>query len=108
MAPMDETSFERAAEKTLQQLMGALEEVLGDEAEIDFQGGILTVELEAGGTYLLNMHRPNRQIWLSSPKSGAWHFDADPDRLGQWIATKGGERLHDLLGREIGHELAVD
>ena len=106
MPPMDETSFERAAEKTLQQLMAALEEALGDEAEIDLEGGILTVELEAGGIYLLNLHRPNRQIWLSSPKSGAWHFDADPAAPGHWVATRGGERLHDLLARELGHDLA--
>jgi frataxin len=108
MPPMDEASFERAAERTLQQLMTALEEVLGDGAEVDLEGGILTVALETGGTYLLNMHRPNRQIWLSSPKSGAWHFDADPNAPGQWIATKGGERLHDLLAREFGQELALD
>jgi frataxin len=54
------------------------------------------------------MHRPNRQIWLSSPKSGAWHFDADPAVPGQWVATKGGERLHDLLARELGQDLAID
>ncbi|WP_151119346.1 iron donor protein CyaY [Hypericibacter adhaerens] len=108
MPPMDETSFERAAEKTLQQLMTALEEALGDEAEVDLQGGILTVELETGGTYLFNMHRPNRQIWLSSPRSGAWHFDADPRAPGQWVATKGGERLQDLLARELNTTLAFD
>ena len=108
MPPMDEAAFERAAEHTLQQLMLALEDALGNEAEVDLQGGILTVVLEAGGTYLLNMHRPNRQIWLSSPKSGAWHFDADPAVPGQWVATKGGERLHDLLARELGQDLAID
>ena len=108
MPSMDETNFERVAEQTLQRLMAALEEALGDEAEVDLQGGILTVEIESGGTYLLNMHRPNRQIWLSSPKSGAWHFDIDPNAPGEWIATKGGERLRDLLERELGHELALD
>ena len=108
MPPMDETSFQRAAEKTFQHLMTALEDGLGDEAEVDLEGGILTVVIEGGGTYLLNMHRPNRQIWLSSPKSGAWHFDPDPSAPGHWIATKGGERLHDLLSRELGQDLALD
>jgi len=108
MAAMDEADFERAAERTLQHLMTALEEALGDEAEVDLEGGILTIALDAGGTYLLNMHRPNRQIWLSSPKSGAWHFNVDPAAPGQWVATKGGPRLHDLLARELGQELPLD
>lgn len=102
---MDETSFERLAERTLARLMAAVEDALGDQAEVDLQGGILTIVLEAGGTYLINMHRPNRQIWLSSPKSGAWHFDLAPD--GDWVATKGGERLAGLLARELGRPLAL-
>ncbi|MFZ5792277.1 MAG: iron donor protein CyaY [Pseudomonadota bacterium] len=103
---MDESSFERLAERTLTRLMAAAEDALGDEAEVDLEGGILTIAFDAGGTYLLNMHRPNRQIWLSSPKSGAWHFDPGPD--GSWVATKGGERLLDLLAREWGRPLTLD
>jgi len=96
---MDQSSFERAAEATLRALMARIEEAR-DDAEAELAGGILTVELEDGGTYVINLHRPNRQIWLSSPKSGAWHFA--PDEGGDWVSTRGTERLVPLLEAELG------
>ena len=62
--------------------------------------GILTIETGSGGKYLLNRHAPNRQIWLSSPVSGAWHF-AWSEESEAWISTRGSERLEELLGREL-------
>ena len=103
---MDESSFVQQAERSLMQLMTAVEDALGDEAEVDLVGGVLTIAIEGTGTFLLNLHRPNRQIWLSSPRSGAWHFDWHPD--GHWVATKGGERLDHLLSREFGHSVSLD
>lgn len=95
---MDESSFERAAELELRTLMARIE-AARDDADVELAGGILTVELEDGGTYVINLHRPNRQIWLSSPASGAWHFARD--EAGQWISTRGKERLLDLIETEL-------
>lgn len=95
---MDESSFEREAEAVLRSLMTRIEEAR-DDAEVELAGGILTVELEDGGTYVVNLHRPNRQIWLSSPASGAWHFARNG--AGEWVSTRGSEKLLALLEAEL-------
>ena len=76
-----------------------IEDSLGDELDVDLQGGILTIELATGGQYVINKHAPNRQIWLSSPVSGASHFGHEPGR--GWISTRGGAVLHELLAQEL-------
>lgn len=100
---LDEPTFERLANETLKYLLGRIEEALGDHLDIDLEGGILTIRLEAGGIYVINRQGPTRQIWLASPASGAWHFDfrEGPGRAARWIATRGGETLAALLGREL-------
>jgi frataxin len=101
---MDDSQFEARADAALARLQEAIESAAGDAVDAELIGGILTVELEEGGVYLINKHLPNRQIWLSSPVSGAWHFAWDEDG-GAWRATKGGERLEDLLGRDLTESL---
>jgi frataxin len=56
------------------------------------------------GSYLVNKHRPNREIWLSSPKSGAWHFSRDPEA--GWISTRVVENERPNLHRLLAEELA--
>lgn len=99
---MDDSTFEKLADATLKGLMEAIEAALADEIEdIDLQGSVLTIELAAGGTYVVNKHVANKEIWLSSPKSGAAHFAFDP-ASGQWQSTRGGAELHARLGAELG------
>lgn len=97
---LDEIAFERLAVATLNRLATALEDGLADHVEVEFQGGILTVELEDGGQYVINKHGPNRQIWLSSPKSGAWHFAWDESGLA-WVSTRAPATLDGLLSQEL-------
>jgi frataxin len=105
---MDERDFDRQADQVIQRLMEALEDQVPD-AEVDLESGILTVVLPEIGSYLINKHRPNREIWLSSPKSGAWHFSHDPEA--GWISTRivEGERpnLHRLLADEMADAAGV-
>ena len=101
---MDASQFESRADATLARLEQALEAAGGEGLDIELVGGILTLELEDGGTYQINKHSPNREIWLSSPVSGAWHF-AWNESEGGWRSTRGAERLEDLLGRELSEAL---
>jgi frataxin len=71
---MDQPAFERLAATLLEQLFDRLDATLGDDLDVDYEAGILTLKFPDGRTYLLNKHAPNREIWLSSPISGAWHF----------------------------------
>ncbi len=60
---------------------------------------------------MINKHTPNRQIWLSSPVSGAAHFVHDPD-AGVWRSTRADVQLHRLLASELaaatGHRIELD
>jgi frataxin len=100
---MDESSFERIGEATLRELMARIE-AAREDCDVELVGGILTVDLEDEGTYIINLHRPNRQIWLASPVSGAWHFARDA--AGHWVSTRGPERLDQLLHAELGIPVA--
>lgn len=111
---LDEPTFERLANETLKYLLGAIEEALGDHLDIDLEGGILTIRLEAGGIYVINRQGPTRQIWLASPASGAWHFDfrEGPGKAARWVPTRGGATLAGLLASELtaatGDTLTLD
>lgn len=95
---MNQAEFERRAAEILDALFEQIEDQLGDWLDVEMSGGILQIELPDGGTYVVNKHAPNREIWVSSPKSGAWHF---ADRDGAWHSTRGAEELTALLAGEL-------
>ncbi len=97
---LDEARFETIATQTLDALFEALEVTLSDALEADLEGAILSIELEDGRQYILNKHAPNRQLWLSSPVSGAHHFGFDAAR-DAWVSTRGAGELRALLGSEL-------
>ncbi|MBL6959185.1 MAG: iron donor protein CyaY [Rhodospirillales bacterium] len=97
---LDESSFESIAGETLDRFMDVIDDVLGGDLDVDLEGGILNIELEAGGQYVINKHAPNRQIWLSSPFSGASHYEYD-EAAGDWLSTRGGASLTALLEGEL-------
>ena len=93
-------NFETLAQQTIESLFEATERQLGDVAEVDLEGGILNVELDDGRVYIINKHSPNRQIWLSSPLSGAHHFSFDQNG-GVWTSTRDAGQLISLLEDEF-------
>ena len=95
-----ESAFETVADETLGDLFENLEDALGEVADVDLQGGILTMELDAGGQYVINKHAPNRQIWMSSPFSGASHYDY-AENQDAWIAARDGSNLLLRLAEEL-------
>jgi frataxin len=101
---MTDSAFESLADS----LLAALEAGIGDHADAELQGGVLTVDGDAksgGGTWIVNKHAPTRQIWLSSPVSGARHYAFDA-AAGQWRDTRGGDDLLAVLSAELGVSLA--
>src|SRR3954470_1241104 len=97
---MSDSSFESLADSLLE----ALEEGLGQVADAELQGGVLTVVGEEG-TWVINKHAPTRQVWLSSPKSGARHYAFD-EGSGLWRDTRGPGDLMTTLAGELGAVLA--
>jgi len=98
---MDATEFEGLAEKTLENLFDAIDDAIGDSADVDFENGILSIELEDGRQYVINKHAPNMQIWLSSPISGAAHYKYDVDTKA-WVSTRSDDELLKILSAELG------
>ena len=53
--------------------------------------------------YILSFHEPTSQIWLSSPISGAHHFELkDKKNFKSWFSTRDIKlNLYDLIHNEI-------
>lgn len=96
---ISETEFETRADEILEHLMQRLEDTLGDRLDVDLDEGILSIELDSGGQYVINKHKPNRQIWMSSPSSGASHFEYDAES--GWVGTRGAGSLDQILAQEL-------
>lgn len=103
---LDESTFHAVAGGTLERLQGAIEDALGDRLDVELQGGILTIEFDSGGQYVINKHGPNRQIWMSSPVSGATHYDYD-EAAEQWVGTRDAGSLLDRLASELKAKTGV-
>ncbi|MBY0430950.1 MAG: iron donor protein CyaY [Rhodospirillales bacterium] len=84
---LDESHFHAIADNLLHHLVDRVDEAVGETLDVDLHGGVMTVDLASGGSYIINKHAPNRQIWLSSPRSGAWHFDYD-EASGSWLSSR--------------------
>ena len=79
---IDETAFHGAADKTLAHLGATLEPFdQNGTLEVEYQAGVMTIALENGKQFLISKHAPTRQLWLSSPVSGGWHFSYNPPPL---------------------------
>ncbi|XP_030910013.1 frataxin, mitochondrial isoform X3 [Melopsittacus undulatus] len=83
---LDETTYEKLAEETLDSLADFFEDLTDkpftpEDYDVSLGSGVLTVKLGGDmGTYVINKQTPNRQIWLSSPTrvapspSNLWDF----------------------------------
>ncbi len=106
----DQSNFTTLANAMLDRVAEAVDDALGDVIDVELQGGILTMTIDGGGQYVLNKHGPNRELWLSSPVSGAWHFRPND---GSWMSTRPpvmalADVLSDELKGKFGIALAFD
>lgn len=102
---LDEGRFSTLAGETLERIGDAVDEALGDDIDVELQGGILTLALESGGQYVINKHAPNKEIWMSSPISGATHFGYAE---GKWVSTRDASLvLEEVLAAELKAKFGV-
>lgn len=98
---IDETTFETLAEATLRRWSEAIEDSASDMVDSELNGGVLTLDMEDGsGTFVLSKHAPLRQLWLSSPLSGASHYQYDGEQR-RWISTRDGRDLAEVLAADL-------
>ncbi|KAL2258018.1 hypothetical protein VTK26DRAFT_8834 [Humicola hyalothermophila] len=117
-ANMTDSEYHTVADEYLDKLLTRLEELQDEREDVDveYSSGVLTVNLGEGvGTYVINKQPPNKQIWLSSPKTGPKRYDyvvlgdsqheKQDTATGDWVYLRDGTTLNDLLLEEIGVDL---
>ncbi|XP_067600337.1 frataxin, mitochondrial [Pseudorca crassidens] len=106
--PLDDTTYERLVEETLDSLAEFFEDLADkpytcEDYDVSFASGVLTVKLGGDlGTYVINKQTPNKQIWLSSPSSGPKRYDWTGRN---WVYSHDGVSLHELLATELTQAL---
>jgi len=97
---MDENEFSKAVEQELLKIYEELDELCEElDIEIDYSEDVIYIENNAGGEFVINRHGPTKQIWLSSPISGAGYFSFD-NRSEEWVNNDG-----EILREKIHNEL---
>ena len=80
-------NFQNLAKKTLDDIFNIVEKKYQD-FDVDFEGENLIIEIE-NSTFVLSIHNPTQQIWMSSPVSGAHHFEyKEEGSEHKWISTR--------------------
>jgi len=100
---MDETEYHIAATPPLQELLEFAEGLeSGHEIEAELEEGILSVVMPDAREYIINKHTPSRQIWVSSPYSGAGYFEFDGAKwMPKRAAAAEGRDLQSFIKAEI-------
>ncbi|CAO3677830.1 unnamed protein product [Umbelopsis vinacea] len=110
-ADLSPGDYHKASDMALESILDVLE-TIGDEHDIDgydveYSQGVLTLKLGSGGTYVLNKQPPNRQIWLSSPKSGPKRYDYD-ETHNKWFYARDNHTIDEVLNEELSEILGMD
>lgn len=105
---MDESFYHKEADKELAKLLEYAEMLEEDfDAEVELDSGVLTLTLPNKRQYVINKHTPSRQIWVSSPVSGAGYFEyMDGKWLPKRIQTSTEADLETFLKSELKELLA--
>ena len=99
------TEFKKKASETLDDIFNLVESKF-DNYEVDYEDENLRIDsLEGKGTFVVSIHTPTSQIWLSSPISGAHHFESRSPESIEWISTRDANiNLKQLIIKELGSE----
>ena len=97
--------FKKIALETLDDIFNLVESNF-DNYEVDYEDENLRIDsLEGKGTFIVSIHSPTSQIWLSSPISGAHHFESRSSESVEWISTRDSNiNLKQLIIKELGSE----
>ncbi len=94
--------FIDTARQTLDEIFNLIESKY-ENFEVDFEDENLRIDsANNGAVFIISIHSPTSQIWLSSPISGAHHFKMSSTSPITWESTRNKEiKLLDLLISEL-------
>jgi len=88
----------------IKSIMNQLEKAYDDGfIEMDYADGVLQIEIEGKGVFVINKHDASQQIWVSSPVSGAYRFSFIDNK---WTAKD--EEFKSLVMQEIKGLAGID
>jgi iron donor protein CyaY len=97
---MDENQFSKVVAEELTFLYHYLDEKSEEwDLDIDFSDDVIYIHTSEDKNMVINRHTPTKQIWLSSPFSGADYFFFDANN-NQWV-NKEGNVLRDKVKYEL-------
>ncbi|MDX1949665.1 MAG: iron donor protein CyaY [Rickettsiales bacterium] len=97
---LDILNFHEKADEILEEIFSEIDAIADENnLETDLLNGVLSIKTEDNGEYIINKHEPTKQIWFSSPFSGASRFNFDETKQ-QWVNDIG-EPLSDFLHDEL-------
>lgn len=104
---MEESSFRQIVAAALKALMRQVDPLAEEEMDVKLTDGVLQIDFEGGGTFVLSQQVPVRELWLSA-FSRAWHFRyAD----GQWRERDAGTPLEQVLSelftKKMGQPITI-
>jgi len=96
--------YHARSDHTMEALLDTLEDLVDSvgqpDWEVDYHSGVLTLKLGLNGTYVINKQPPNKQIWLSSPRSGPKRYDFHADTT-EWVYSRDGKSINASLSEEL-------
>jgi iron donor protein CyaY len=102
---IDDQQFRKHAEASMESLKRALIEAEDSaDMEVEDQAGALHISFEEPpGRFVISPNAPARQIWISALSTS---FKLDwSDAQNDFVLTKTGEKLKDLVARLINEQL---
>lgn len=96
------TEYHNKADFFLDNLLEKLE-ILSDDyptifPDVELNHGVMTLQVDELGPYVINKQPPNKQIWLASPISGPDRFDCIQ---GKWVSLRNKVSLTEVLTKEL-------
>jgi len=105
---MNEQDFRRHSDTSLEALKRSLYEAEGEaDFEVEENAGALHITFEdPPGRFIISPNAPARQIWISA-LSTSFKLDWSDDK-GEFVLSKTGETLKQLVGRLINEQLGEE
>tara|TARA_B100000886_G_scaffold90028_1_gene59369 strand:+ start:182 stop:481 length:300 start_codon:yes stop_codon:yes gene_type:complete len=96
------SEFKKKAQSTLDKIFNIVESEYPN-VEVDYEDENLKIEcVDNNYIFIVSMHTPTSQIWLSSPISGAHHFMYVESKDYEWVSTRDENiKLLDLIKKEL-------
>lgn len=100
---MEESFYHNIADIALNKLLEYAERLEDNfDIEVELESGVLTITLPNKKQYVINKHTPSRQIWVSSPVSGAGYFELVNNQWQPKRLTDGEEKeLFEFIKSEL-------